>query len=124
MKQKDLDNYIAAVQEFCKPENQYARLAQKWSKATEIWALHYDMTHDPAPDGTFEIMFVTPEEAEKALKRGSPYGTVSKISFAAGVALARQPDCCGGTYSLKEATVIATINAEAQRQNELYNLEL
>lgn len=120
----DKEKLIKTMREFCAPEAQEKRLREKWSKASGIYALHYDMTNDPAPDGTFEILFVTPEEAEKAIKAtpNSPY--ISKISFAAGVALARQPDCCGGQIELKDAHIIVQVNAEARRQNEQYGLGL
>lgn len=122
-----MDKYeklIEAMQAFCAPEAQEKRLREKWSSAADICALHYDMSHSPAPDGSFEILFVTPEEAEKALKVGSSIAYISKISFAAGVALARQSDCCGGSFELDAAKIIAQVNPEARRQNEQYGLGL
>ena len=120
----DRQKLIEAMRAFCAPEAQEKRLRDKWSKASDVCALHYDMSLNPAPDGTFEILFVTPEEAKKALKAGSSYGSVHQISFAAGVALARQSDCSGGIFELESAKIIAEVNEEARRQNEQYKLGL
>ncbi len=122
MNKEDIDKFIAAVQEFARPENQVQRLKDKWSKAAEICAVHIDMTHDPAPDGTFEILFLTPKEAQSWVDRDPIYNT--KISFISGVTLARHPDCSGGSFMLNEAKVIVAVNDDARAQNEKYDLRL
>ncbi len=56
------------------------------------------VTYDnPAPDGTFEILFMSRDDA---LKFESHFGTAELLSFEEGVELARRPDCCGGQHAL------------------------
>ncbi len=96
---------IRAMQEFCTPEAQEKRLRAKWSKAADICAMHFQY-HTPAPDGTFEILFMTGAEADQRLKKGDSMTTMTKISFAAGLELAARPDCSGGSSVLKEVPII------------------
>lgn len=66
--------------------------------APEVMAIK--ITYDtPAPDGTFEILFMRREKADQF---ETCSGTHEIISFSEGVNLARQPDCCGGQHALHE----------------------
>lgn len=71
---------------------------------------------EPAPDGTFEILFMTRAEADdyKTGKSAGVFGPFEEISFAEGVALAQRNDCCGGYYALKEARRFQKINPYVQ----------
>lgn len=71
---------------------------------------------EPAPDGTFEILFMTRAEADhyKTDKSSEAFGSFEEISFAEGVALAQRNDCCGGYYALKEARRFQKINPYVQ----------
>jgi hypothetical protein len=119
----NLKGLIDAMKAFCKPEAQELRLQQKWSAATAIRTLHIQY-NDPAPDGDFEILFVTDSELRKHQDMYSRDAKLTEISFAAGVALAREENCCGGTHILQEAKIIAAIHPEAIAQNEKYALRL
>ncbi|MFN3701453.1 MAG: hypothetical protein ACK4VI_08025 [Alphaproteobacteria bacterium] len=119
----NLKGLIDAMTAFCRPEAQERRLRQKWSAATAIRTLHIQY-NDPAPDGDFEILFVTDSELIKRRDMYSHDGTLTEISFAAGVALAREENCCGGSHTLQEAKTIASIHPEAIAQNEKYALGL
>jgi len=104
----DYDKLIQTMQEFCNPEAQELRLREKWTKAASIHALHIQLS-DPAPDGDFEILFVSGEELDKIKTRLAQYDRVDEISFAAGVALAKEPNCCGGEFMIDEARIIAEV---------------
>lgn len=103
---QDWDKVIEAMQEFCAPEAEEKRLCKKWAKASDVKALHihYD---EPAPDGDFEILFVETEKAELEAQRSRGFGRVDIISYVAGVALAKQDNCCGGSFALKDAEIIS-----------------
>lgn len=103
---KDWDKVIEAMQEFCTPEAEEKRLREKWSKVTDVLALHIHY-HEPAPDGDFEILFIEADNAEKEAQRSASFGRVDIISYVAGVALAKQSNCCGGNFALKDAEMIA-----------------
>ena len=84
--------------------------------ADEVLALKITY-EEPAPDGTFEILFMTREEAVKFHQDRLTSGrwatsrdVIEEKTFAEGVALARRPDCCGGSYSLEEARRFQKIN--------------
>lgn len=72
--------------------------------------------NEPAPDGTFEILFMTRAEADayKTGKSAGVFGPFEEISFAEGVALSRRDDCCGGSYSLQDARHFHQINPYVQ----------
>ena len=107
----DYDALIKAMQEFNAPQAREQRLKDKWSKANEICAIHVQYPlNDPAPDGSFEILFVTETEADKMLQRGSSLGRLDKISFEMGVALAQTEDCCGGSHALEDAKAALKYN--------------
>lgn len=102
------DKLIKAMQDWIIDEPR--RLKEKWSKATEVYALHIHYA-DPAPDGDFEILFVTGAEADKKKKRFETNGDrIDVISFANGMALAQEENCCGGSHSLEEAKAIIAAN--------------
>lgn len=91
--------------------------------ATEVLALKITY-EEPAPDGTFEILFMTRDEATKFHQDRITSGrwatsgdVIEEKSFAEGVALARQPDCCGGLYSLEEARRFQKINPVIRAQS-------
>lgn len=71
---------------------------------------------EPAPDGTFEILFMTRAEANeyKARPSAGAFGPFEEISFAEGVALAQRNDCCGGSFSLQDARRFHQINPFVQ----------
>ncbi len=71
---------------------------------------------EPAPDGTFEILFMTRAEVNeyKARPSAGAFGPFEEISFAEGVALAQRNDCCGGYYALNEARRFQKINPYVQ----------
>ena len=93
-----------------------AERQERQAAATEVLALK--ITYDEAaPDGTFEILFMTREEANKFHQDRITSGrwatsadVIEEVSFAEGVALARQADCCGGSFSLEEARRFQKIN--------------
>ena len=93
------------------------------ASATEVLALK--ITYDePAPDGTFEILFMTRDEANKFHQDRITSGRwatsadiIEEKSFAEGVALARQGDCCGGSFSLEEARRFQRINPVVRAQS-------
>ena len=104
------DDLIKAMQEFCSPETTEKRLRDKWSKAGDIVAIHIHYA-EPAPDGTYEILFAFNHEAKKLTKTvQSPGDTIDIISFESGVLLAKQDECSGGTHSIEEAKIIASVN--------------
>ena len=84
--------------------------------AAEVLALKITY-EEAAPDGTFEILFMTREEADKfhhdritSGRWATSADIIEEVSFAEGVALARRDDCCGGSYSLEEARRFQKIN--------------
>lgn len=84
--------------------------------ATEVLALKITM-EEPAPDGTFEILFMTRAEADAFHQRRLLEGrwatskdVIEEVSFAEGVRLARQPDCSGGQHILGVARRFVAIN--------------
>lgn len=114
---------IEAMKAFCAPEAQEKRLREKWAAATKIHTLHIQLS-SPAPDGDFEILFVTDKEVENRKKLFSKSDRVDEISFAAGVALAKTKDCCGGAYTIEEARIIAQVHNDARADNARYDLGL
>lgn len=79
--------------------------------ATEVAAIK--VTYDtPAPDGTFEILFMRGAQADNYTTNS---GKFEKISFEDGVKLAALPDCCGGQHALKEARRFQQINPHVQK---------
>lgn len=105
---QDWDKMIEAMQEFCAPEAREKRLREKWTKATDIKALHVQLD-TPAPDGDFEILFIDAADCDRTMKIVKTAGKVDIISYIAGVALAKQNNCCGGEHSLMEAEIIAKV---------------
>lgn len=93
MDSDEFKKIASAMDEFLKPEAQEKRLKDKWRDAGEACALHFHLD-PPAPDGNFEILLVPRRDVEKTLKI-SKKSQIDIISFAAGVALAQQPDCSG-----------------------------
>ncbi|MCD8498379.1 MAG: hypothetical protein LRZ85_10150 [Alphaproteobacteria bacterium] len=88
--------------------------------STEVLALKITY-EDPAPDGTFEILFMTREEANKwqndqiiSGRWATSKDVTEEVSFTDGVRLAKQPDCCGGLYALKDARKFQQINPVVQ----------
>ncbi len=107
---QNYDDFIKAMQEFCNPEAAEKRLRDKWSKAGDIVAIHIHYA-EPEPDGTYEILFAFNDEAKKLTKTvQSPGDKIDVISFESGVLLAKQEECCGGTHSIEEAKIIASVN--------------
>lgn len=82
--------------------------------APEIVAIKVTYTA-PIPDGNFEILFMRRKEADEYK---SPYGPTETLSFEEGVALARQPDCCGGIHALhSQARRFQRLNSSVQKLN-------
>jgi hypothetical protein len=91
-----------------------------YAAAPEVLALKITY-EEPAPDGTFEILFMTRDEVQDYKKQqitGGHWATsrdvIEEVSFAEGVALARRDDCCGGFYALKDARRFQAINPVVQ----------
>jgi len=114
MNSEDSEKLTQAMQEFCKPEAQEKRLKDKWRDAGEACALHIQLD-PPAPDGDFEILLIPRRDVDKMLNLFKN-DKIDVISFAAGVALSREHDCCGGVHTFQEAITIASVNEDAQAQ--------
>lgn len=114
MNSKEFEKITKAMEEFLKPEAQEKRLTDKWRDAGEACALHFHLD-PPAPDGNFEILLVPRRDIEDTLKIFKK-DRIDIISFAAGVALAQQPDCSGGWHTVQEAKKIIEINEDAKAQ--------
>ncbi|MCD8562878.1 MAG: hypothetical protein LRY54_02220 [Alphaproteobacteria bacterium] len=95
------------------------RTAQQ-AAAKEVLAIK--IIHEkPAFDGTFEILFMTREEADEYHKQriidgqwATSKDIIEEVSFAEGVELAKQPDCIGGACILREARRFQKINPVVQ----------
>lgn len=94
----------------------FAERARKHAEATEVLALKITL-EEPAFDGTFEILFMTREEADEWHKRHIREGrwatsqdVIEEVSFAEGVELAKRKDCSGGQHILGVARRFAELN--------------
>lgn len=71
-----------------------------------------------SPDATFEILFMTREEANDYRNSNAGLlGKLEEITFAQGVALAKQDDCSGGVCSLRLARRFQQLNPAIQALN-------
>lgn len=88
-----------------------AERTAKQAAATDVLAIKVTL-EQPQHDGTFEILFMTREEADAYKTRGGSgsIGSSEEISFSEGIALAKRDDCSGGPYSLTEAQRFQRIN--------------
>lgn len=89
----------------------------KRAAATQVVALKITY-EEPGPDGSFEILFMTWEEADEYRKHWVSEGrwatskdVIEEASFEEGVRLCKDKDCIAGEYPLQEARRFQELNS-------------
>lgn len=115
------DKQLSEIKKFFK--DAHDKREKKQAEAKEVLAIKITM-EEPAPDGTFEIMFMTRDEANEWQKNRITDGSwatsqdiIEEISFAEGVTLARRQGCSGGFHALKQAKRFQEFNPAVQALN-------
>lgn len=112
---EDFNTLVNAMKEFLDPEGPHQKKIMQELSVDPV-ALKFTMA-EPAPDGNFEILFVSRADSTKKQSYAGECDTVEILSFADGMRLAQHKECSGGLYIFQMGQKLIALNPALRDQN-------